>query len=121
MDQLRAPAPEHWLRAVLLACAVLLTLRAVGSVVYNVFFHPLSGVPGPLLCKVSRLPHWVACLRGEQVRIVKKWHDKYGAVVRYGPDELSYTDAQAWKDICAHQKGRPENLKAPHFQYACLL
>lgn len=48
---------------------------------------------------------------------MKGLHDKYGSAIRFSPDELSYTDPQAWKDICGHQKGRLENPKAPGFQY----
>lgn len=30
---------------------------------------------------------------------MKKLHDKYGPVVRFGPTDLSYASAQAWQDI----------------------
>lgn len=117
MDQLPVPIRGTWLSTVVLACTALLLLRVVGTAIYNIFFHPLSSYPGPILCKVSRIPFWAACLRGNQVFFMKKLHDKYGTVIRSSPDELSYTDGQAWKDICAYQKGRPENLKTPSFQY----
>ena len=31
-------------------------------------------------------------------------HDHYGDAVRTGPDEVSYTNAQAWHDVYAHRK-----------------
>ncbi|KAJ0115064.1 hypothetical protein J7T55_001473 [Diaporthe amygdali] len=34
-----------------------------------------------------------------------KWHDKYGTVVRIGPNHLSFTDARAWRDIYGHRTG----------------
>ena len=30
----------------------------LGNIVYNLFFHPLRKYPGPLLCRISKLP-WV--------------------------------------------------------------
>lgn len=30
---------------------------------------------------------------------IKRFHDKYGPVVRVAPDEISFIDPQAWKDI----------------------
>lgn len=32
----------------------------IGGVFYNIFLHPLANVPGPFLCKFSKIP-WV-CL-----------------------------------------------------------
>lgn len=38
-------------------------------------------------------------------------HQRYGDVVRIAPNELSYTNANAWKDIYAHRQGKPEMMK----------
>lgn len=32
---------------------------------------------------------------GELIPLLKKLHDEYGDIVRFGPDELSYIDEQA--------------------------
>lgn len=48
---------------------------------------------------------------------MRRLHEKYGPVIRFSPNELSYTDPQAWKDICGYERGKPENLKAPEAQY----
>lgn len=43
-------------------------------------------------------------------------HERYGEVVRLGPDRLSYTKPQAWKDIYGHRTGgRKENPKDTRF------
>ena len=44
-------------------------------------------------------------------------HDKYGLVVRLGPNELSYIDPQVWEDIMGRHKAglRNENPKAPWY------
>jgi hypothetical protein len=67
--------------------------------VYYVTLHPLASIPGPKICAVTRLPYWLAALRGEDVKWMKRLHDIYGPVVRFGPTDVSYTVAQAWNDI----------------------
>ncbi|KAI0279986.1 cytochrome P450 [Russula aff. rugulosa BPL654] len=57
-------------------------------------FHPLAKFPGPLLARTSKL--WAAYLSataGDQHRCLKRLHDRYGDVVRTGPNELSIRDA----------------------------
>lgn len=71
----------------------------LASVIYYVTFHPLADIPGPKICAFSRIPYWRASMRGEDVQWMKKLHDKYGPVVRFGPTDLSYTSAQAWQDV----------------------
>jgi hypothetical protein len=41
-------------------------------------------------------------------------HSKYGPVIRYGPNELSYVDRDftAWRAIHGHEKGGREFPKA---------
>lgn len=80
-------------------------------------FHLLDRVPGPLWARFTRIPYWVACLSGNEVYFMKSLHEKYGTAVRFSPEEVSFIDDQAWKDLCGHQKGKPENFKAPFFQY----
>ncbi|KAF3764123.1 hypothetical protein M406DRAFT_291163 [Cryphonectria parasitica EP155] len=84
-------------------------------IVHIVIFDPLSRFPGPVWSKFTRIPYWVASLTGQEIYFMHRLHDKYGSVVRMSPTELSYIDAQAWKDIYGYQKGRAENLKAPGF------
>ena len=82
-------------------------------VVYNLFLHPLSGYPGPLLWRASSLPWKFTLLRGTMHHDLMRYHQQYGDTVRIKPNEISYANAQAWKDICAHVPGRPEFLKDP--------
>jgi cytochrome P450 len=42
-------------------------------------------------------------------------HRKYGDVVRIAPDELSFQNADAWKDIYGHRPGLPEMVKDRRF------
>jgi hypothetical protein len=45
-------------------------------------------------------------VRGYQAFHTQKLHEKYGPVVRIGPNHLSFTDASAWKDIYGHLVGQ---------------
>ena len=93
----------------------LLCAYVIAQYLYLLLFHPLLEHPGPKLCAVSRIPYWLATIQGRDVQWLYKLHKKYGPVVRFGPTDLSYATAQAWKDIHGHSKERPENGKAPEF------
>ncbi|KAK2597583.1 hypothetical protein N8I77_012361 [Diaporthe amygdali] len=85
----------------------------VWTVIYAYTLHPLAKFPGPWWAAISRIPYWIIAVRGEQIHFMRRLHEKYGPVIRFSPNELSYTDPQAWKDICGYDRGKPENLKAP--------
>lgn len=50
------------------------------------------------------MPQIINEIRGKQHIWVKALHDKYGEVVRIGPDDLVYRTPQVWKDIYGHKK-----------------
>lgn len=70
--------------------------------IYNVFFHPLRSYPGPLLWRATRIPYHIKVLSGTLAIDMLDMHKKYGPVVRIAPDELSFTDSSAWKEILGH-------------------
>ncbi|KAI3340200.1 cytochrome P450 [Ustulina deusta] len=99
-----------------LRCLItLFVLVAASYPIYSLYLHPLSAYPGPKLAAITRMPYWIACLKGDQVRWLAKLHSQYGSVVRFGPDDLSYTDGRAWRDICLVPKGKKENAKEVGF------
>lgn len=71
----------------------------LASAIYSVTFHPLADVPGPKICAISRIPYWLVALSGDDVQWMKKLHDQYGPVLRFGPTDLSFATGQAWHDI----------------------
>ena len=69
-------------------------------ILYNLFGHPLRNVPGPKLYAVSDLPQtWRANFLGLHFRDLTEMHEKYGDVVRVGPNEVSCVSVQSWKTI----------------------
>lgn len=83
---------------------------------HGLLLHPLRRYPGPLYARFTRIPFWIASLRGDAHIFIHALHEKHGPVVRYSPSAISYTEAQAWRDICGYEKGRRENPKASWFQ-----
>ena len=57
---------------------------AVGTIVYNLYFHPLSKYPGPLSLKISKFVGMYYAFDGKQDRFLKSLHEKYGPYVRIG-------------------------------------
>ena len=94
--------------------AALLAGYLVANGIYSLTLHPLARFPGPTWGAVTRVPFWVACINGTQVTWMNELHKRYGPVVRYGPNDLSYADegGEAWKAIHGHEKGGREFGKA---------
>jgi cytochrome P450 len=44
---------------------------------------------------------------------LKDFHTRYGPIVRIAPNELSYADSAAWKDIYLNRQGQPVFLRNP--------
>jgi len=87
--------------------------------VYNLFFHPLRNYPGPFLSKFSCFPYVYHNLAGHVPFWTTTLHEQYGEVVRYSPNELSFSSADAWKDLYGHKKAGAANFhKNPNFYLA---
>lgn len=62
--------------------------------------------PGPRSTNIT-LPLFINTWKGEQTFQTRELHKEYGSVVRIGPTTLSFTSAQAWKDIYGHGTHKP--------------
>ncbi|KAK2812443.1 hypothetical protein FQN50_001444 [Emmonsiellopsis sp. PD_5] len=83
----------------LTALPLLLTLRALYSIYTNLLASPLRRVPGP---KSYALTKWRLAYDdyiGERTRAIEALHNKYGDVVRVGPNEVSFRSLAALKTI----------------------
>lgn len=79
--------------AILTAYSVYIVSLLLSIAIYRTTpLHPLSKYPGPFLCKLSKF--WLVYLttRGKLYLYFKEAHDKYGPIVRIGPNELSIVD-----------------------------
>ena len=77
--------------------------------------HPLYRFPGPFLASISNAPHSYWFLGSRQPYKLLQLHDKYGPVVRTSPNELSFSNAQSWKDIYGFRPGHKSFVKSPFY------
>ncbi|KAK0614378.1 toxin biosynthesis cytochrome P450 monooxygenase [Immersiella caudata] len=105
-DGLRTWAPS-WARLLFLILTAFI-LRTI----YSITLGPLSRYPGPWYARSSDMVYRFLTASGNLLPWLQAQHDKYGPVVRVGPDRLSYIDPQAWKDIYT-ARGPKANPKDP--------
>lgn len=92
----------HWaVRPLKFAAALcfLAILCACCTIFYNLFVHPLRNIPGPPLAKVSRLWARVGNFNGCKSERVHAAHQLYGSSIRIGPNEISFADPSAVREI----------------------
>lgn len=97
---------------ILTLVALFVAFHVVG-VIYNIFLHPLRGFPGPFWFRASVLPRSLTNMKGVLLYEVAEMHRKYGPVIRISPNELSFNDPQAWKDIYGRKATR-NVFELPH-------
>ena len=74
-------------------------IYGIATILYNLFLHPLRRIPGPPLAKVSRLWARIGNFHGCKSERVHAAHEKYGPVVRVGPNEMSFASPTAVREI----------------------
>ncbi|KAJ9625987.1 hypothetical protein H2204_010286 [Knufia peltigerae] len=86
--------------------------------VYRLFFHPLRKFPGPWQAKLTKWTGVRWATSGELHFIVQAQHEKYGDVVRTGPNELSFASIESIKDIHGANANKitrgPYNYPSPY-------
>lgn len=65
----------------------------------------------------SIIPIYWYRVRGHGVKIVLALHDQYGSIVRLAPNELSFTDSAAWKDIYGHHSQGKQSFQKDVAQF----
>jgi cytochrome P450 len=68
-------------------------------IIRRVYFHPLSKYPGPFLAKLTDLYSTYHAWKGDRHLEFWRCHEKYGSIVRFGPNSLSFNTNIALKDI----------------------
>ncbi|KAI5366517.1 Putative cytochrome P450 [Septoria linicola] len=100
----------------LLSVPILLFGFQVLNWIYNIWFHPLRKFPGPLASRASALPYIRQNLNGDSIFWTIKLHEKYGEVVRFTPNQLSFSGADAYRDLYGFKKAGNASLqKDPDF------
>ncbi|KAI0584465.1 cytochrome P450 3A4 [Pyrenophora tritici-repentis] len=79
-------------------------------VIYNLFFHPLRHIPGPLFARACPIPYALVIRKGTIIPWLKALHDKYGEVVRMSPGQVSFISGEtAWQDVQGFRTGKSKD------------
>lgn len=82
----------------------------ISTLIYNVFFHPLRHIPGPLFARASGIPYAIHMGDVTIITWVKQQHEIYGAAIRLAPKEISFISGEtAWPDIYGFRTGKYKN------------
>lgn len=76
-----------------------LFIYAFAGIVYRLTFHPLAKYPGPFLAKITDCYLAYYAYKGSRHLAYHRAHEKYGPIVRMGPNSLSINSATALKTI----------------------
>ncbi|KAI9592300.1 cytochrome P450 [Syncephalis fuscata] len=71
-----------------------------------------KSVPGPWYTKFTLLEHMYNMATGVSWKAISECHDKYGPIVRLGPNEVSITDMDALRTILSTHKFRKGKVYA---------
>ncbi|EXL68059.1 hypothetical protein FOPG_15856 [Fusarium oxysporum f. sp. conglutinans race 2 54008] len=83
----------------LMTMGLLSVFYLIQSIIYNLYFHPFRNYPGPILAKISLIWSRRANIHGLKYMKIHEAHQRYGPVVRIAPNELSFADPSAVRDI----------------------
>jgi hypothetical protein len=79
--------------------AAILALWGIGYVVYMRYLHPLAKYPGPFAASLTNLWKAYTMYQGHMEYVIRDLHDKHGAIVRIGPNDLVISHPDAVKQI----------------------
>ncbi|EJD50437.1 cytochrome P450 [Auricularia subglabra TFB-10046 SS5] len=101
-----------------LARLLLCYLAALSSsvVLYRLSpFHPLARYPGPVLARVSGFWAVLQAFDGKQHVVYRRLHERYGEVVRTGPNHLHLCNASAVQTVLGarNQWHKPDGYEVP--------
>jgi hypothetical protein len=99
--------------------SLLAWLSALGTsiLVYRLVLpiHPLHHIPGPLSAKSTQLCQFYSLFKGRPRVDQRRLHERYGPVIRIGPNEVSVADTSALSAIFgakSWQKGKGYSFTA---------
>jgi hypothetical protein len=74
-------------------------LWSVGYVIYMRYSHPLAKYPGPFVASLTNLWKAYTMYQGQMEYVIRDLHDKHGAIIRIGPNDLAFSHPDAVKQI----------------------
>ncbi|KAF6832077.1 branched-chain-amino-acid aminotransferase [Colletotrichum musicola] len=86
------------------AALVALVIASTVFILNRLFFHPLSHHPGPLIGRLTSLYNTYHALKKDQARNLHQLHEKYGPIVRYGPNHVSIRSSEGVKMLYTNSR-----------------
>ncbi|UKZ81786.1 hypothetical protein TrVFT333_009559 [Trichoderma virens FT-333] len=84
--------------------AAFVTILSVISIItYRILFHPLAKYPGPFLAKFTEWRDVYHAYREDKHLDLYDLHKRFGPIVRYGPNTLSFNHPAALRAIYGHK------------------
>ncbi|KAI0467063.1 cytochrome P450 [Xylaria cf. heliscus] len=88
-------------------------------IVYRLWFHPLSYVPGPFLGRISNFYRIILFIIRDEHLLQIQLHEKYGPVLRYSPSKVIVSDVYFLPQIY-NMKADKTDFTAPNFNNVSL-
>ncbi|KAF4582168.1 benzoate 4-monooxygenase cytochrome P450 [Ophiocordyceps camponoti-floridani] len=76
-----------------------LALPLTAWILYNIYLHPLSHVPGPFWDRATGIPSWYATIKGRRHVYLSRQFDLYGDRIRPEPGTVLFRGPAAHADI----------------------
>lgn len=86
-------------------CTTLLLAALITRLLYNKYGHGINSIPGPTLASFTNLWRFFLVTRRRPELKHIELHQKYGSVIRIGPNVVSVSDPNAVKIIYAINAG----------------
>ncbi|KAI1195543.1 putative cytochrome P450 [Nemania serpens] len=102
MDSLLEKAPPYMsLTGGLGALGATLGVCFLYTCIYNLYFHPLAGFPGPKLAAATRLYefYYDVIRKGKYVYKIEDMHKRYGPILRINPYEIVINDPTFYNEV----------------------
>lgn len=90
------------LSTIFLALSSTIFISLLTLAIYRLYLHPLSRYPGPLLAKLTPLHASWHAYKGDRHLVLYRMHQKYGPIVRWGPNSISINSVAGLKEINGH-------------------
>ena len=79
-------------------------LYLCATLVYNLYFSPLASIPGPWYAAISDLWLTTHVARLQQCKTVQALFERYGPVVRVGPNKVVFCDLTTTRRVYSINK-----------------
>ncbi|KAH8825838.1 cytochrome P450 [Flagelloscypha sp. PMI_526] len=102
------PSPSIAAAAIALSLVAYVLFRAIS----NLYFSPLSDIPGPRLAAISDI--WLSfhALKLSQCRDIQSLFEQYGPVVRIGPNKVAFNNMAAARNIYSKEFSKSAYYKS---------